>query len=119
ALHVYRDFAGEVATGDSRGDFGDVADLAGQVAGPRVDRGRETFPGTGDAGHVGLTAKAAFGADFAGDASDFGGEGTQLLDHCVQRFFELQNFATDVDRDFAGEVAAGDGGGDFGDVSYL
>ena len=48
-----------------------------------------------------MSAEAAFGADFAGHAGDFGGERAQLLDHRVERFFELQDFAAHVDRDFA------------------
>ena len=119
ALHVDGDLAGEVAAGDGGGDFGDVADLRGEVAGHGVDRVGEILPGAGDAGHDGLSAELAVGADFAGDARDFRGEGAQLVDHRVDGFFELQNFAADVDGDLAGEVAAGHGGGDFGDVADL
>src|SRR6185437_8207144 len=34
-------------------------------------------------------------------------------------FFELEDFAPDVDGDLAGEVAGGDGGGDLRDVAHL
>src|SRR5262249_17501569 len=70
-------------------------------------------------GHVGLAAKAAFGTYFARHARHFAGKGAKLLDHGVERFFELQNFAAYVDGDFAREVAAGDGGGDLSDVADL
>ena len=63
--------------------------------------------------------KPAFAADFAGDARHFGSKGAQLIDHGVDGFFELQNFSADVDGDFARKVAAGHGGGDFGDVAHL
>ena len=33
--------------------------------------------------------------------------------------FSCKNFATNVDGDFAGKIAIGDGGCDFGDVSHL
>ena len=66
-----------------------------------------------------LTAEFAVGADFASDAGDFGGEGAELIDHRVDGVFQFENFALHVDGDFAGEVAAGDGGGDFGDVADL
>ena len=102
AFHVDGDFAREVAAGHGGGDFGDVADLAGEVSGHGVDRVGEVLPGAGDAGDVGLTAETAFATDFARDASDFGGEGTELLDHGVECFFELKNFAADVDGDLFG-----------------
>ena len=119
ALHVDGDLAREVAAGHGGGDFGDVADLGGQVAGHGVDGVGQILPGAGDAGYDGLAAEFAVGADFAGDAGDFGGERAQLIDHRVDGFFELKDFAADIDRDLAGKVAAGDGGGDFGDVADL
>jgi hypothetical protein len=70
-------------------------------------------------GHDGLTAELAFGADFARDARDFGRERTQLMNHRVDGFLELQNLAADVDRDVLGQVAVGDGDRDLGDVPDL
>src|SRR5581483_8087442 len=102
-----------------RRDFGDVADLCGEVAGHGVDRVGEILPGSGHTGDDGLTAELAVGADFAGDAGDFGGEGAKLIDHRVDGFFEQEDFAADVDGDFARKVAGGDGGGDFSDVADL
>ena len=57
------------------------------------------LPGAGDAGHVGLAAQPAFGADFAGHARHFAGERVQLVHHRVDGFFQQQNFAADVHRD--------------------
>ena len=51
--------------------FGDVAHLAGQVAGHRVDAVGQVLPGAGDAAHQRLTAELAFGADFARHARHF------------------------------------------------
>ncbi len=119
ALHVHRDLARQVAAGHGRGHFGDVAHLAGQVAGHGVDRVGQVLPGAGHAGHVGLAAQPAFGADFARHARHFAGEAVELVHHRVEGFFELQNFAAHVDGDLARQVAAGDGGGDFGDVAHL
>ncbi len=119
ALHVHGDLAREVAAGHGGGDFGDVADLGGEVAGHGVDGVGEILPGSGHAGHVGLPAKPAFAADLAGHAGDFAGETVELIDHGVERLFELQDFAAHVDGDLAGEVAAGDSRGHFGDVSHL
>ena len=101
ALHVDRDLARQVAASHGRRHLGDVSDLGRQVSGHGVHRVREIFPGTGDAGHVGLSAEPAFGTDFASHARHFGGERAQLLDHRVQRLFELQNFAAHVDGDLA------------------
>ena len=119
ALHVDRDLARQVAAGDGRRDFGDVSDLAGEVSGHGVDGVGEILPRSGDAGHVGLSAESTFGTDFAGHAGDFAGEPVELVDHRVEGFFQLQDFAAHVDRDFARQIAAGDGCRDFGDVSNL
>ena len=119
ALHVHGDLAREVAPSHGGRDFGDVADLRGEVAGHGVDRVGQILPGSGHAGHVGLTAQAAFAADFAGHAGDFAGETVELIDHGVERLFELQDFAAHIDGDLARKVAVGDGRGHFGDVAHL
>ena len=119
AFHVHRDLAGQVAAGHGGGDFGDVSHLAGEVAGHRVHRVGKILPRAGDPGHVGLTAESAFRSDFARHARDFSGERIELIHHRVDGFFQQQNFAADVDRDFLGKIAAGDGGCNFGDVSDL
>src|SRR5581483_8067498 len=91
----------------------------GQVAGHRVDAVSEILPGSGDAGDDGLAAELAVGADLAGDAGDFGGEAAELIDHGVDRFFELQNLAAHVDGDFFRQFAVGHGDGDIGDAAHL
>src|SRR4029078_9129328 len=48
-----------------------------------------------------------------------GGEGVELVNHRVERVFQLQNFAAHVDRDLARKVATGDGGRHLGDVADL
>src|SRR5262249_30099035 len=100
-------------------DFGDVADLRRKVHRHGVDGIGEILPSACDTGDVGLTAKATFGADFAGDAGDFAGKGAKLLDHGVERFFELQDFAANVDGDFSAVAAPGFGGGALGDFAAL
>src|SRR5258705_3008014 len=119
ALHVHGNLAGQVAARHGGGDFGDVADLGGEIAGHRVDVVGEVLPGAGGAGHVGLAAEPAFGADFAGHARHFAGEAVELVDHGVERFLQLKDFAAHVDRDFSRQVAAGDRGCDLGDVADL
>src|SRR6202044_754289 len=119
AAHVDRDLAGQVAAGDGGGDFGDIADLSGQIRGHRIDRVGQVLPGTADAGHVGLAAELAFGADLAGDARHLSGEGVELVHHGIKRVFELQNLAAHVDGDLAAQIATRHGGGDFGDVTHL
>src|SRR5208337_2015068 len=47
AAHGDRDFLGQVAVGNGRGDLGDVPNLRGQVGGHRVDRVGEVLPGAG------------------------------------------------------------------------
>ena len=119
AAHIDRDLVRQVAVGDGDRHFGDVAHLAGQVAGHRVDVVGQVLPGAGDAGHVGLAAELAFGADLARHAGHFRGEGVELIDHRVDGVLQLEDFALHVDGDLARQVAAGDGGRDLGDVADL
>src|SRR5204862_301697 len=119
APHVDGDLARQVAAGDGGRHFGDVAHLAGEVGGHRVHAVGQILPGAGDAEHRGLAAEPAFGADLARHAGDFTGEGVELVHHGVDGFLQLQNFAADVHRDLLRQVAAGDGGGDVGDVADL
>jgi hypothetical protein len=102
-----------------RWHLGDVAHLSREVVGHEIDRVRQIFPGSGHAGHNGLSTQFAVGADFAGHARDLRSEGAELIDHRVDRFLELQNFAAHIDGDFLGEVAIGHGDGDFGDIADL
>ena len=51
ALDVDGDLLRQIAVGDGRGDFGDVAHLRGQVAGHQVDVVGEVLPRAGDALH--------------------------------------------------------------------
>ena len=119
ALDVDGDFFRQVAVGNRNRHVGDVTDLSGQVAGHGVHAIGQIFPSAGDAGDDGLAAELAVGADFTGDAGDFGGESIQLIDHRVDGVFELEDFAFDVDGDFFRQVAVGHGDGDVGDVSDL
>src|SRR5262249_50438730 len=114
-----RDLPGEVTAGNGGGDIGNVADLAGQGAGHGVHRVREVLPPAGRGWHDRLTAQLAVGAPLAGYAGDFRGEGTELVHHGVESVFQHEDFASHVHGDLAGEVAAGDGGGHFGDVAHL
>ena len=119
ALDVDGDLAREVALGDGRRHVGDIADLAGQVRGHRVDVVGQVFPGAGDAGHGGLAAELAVGADLAGHAGHFGGERAELLDHRVDGLFQLQDLAANGDGDLLRQVAVGDGDRHLGDVADL
>src|SRR5207249_3242856 len=47
------------------------------------------------------------------------GEGVESVDHRVDRVLELEDLASDVDRDLLGQVALGDRGRDLGDVADL
>src|SRR5439155_17468723 len=119
ALDVDGDLLREVAARHRGGDVGDVAHLRGEVAGHRVHAVREVLPGPGHAPDVGLTSELAFRAHLAGHARHLGGEAGELVHHRVDRGLQLQDLALDVDGDLLGQVAAGDGGGDVGDVADL
>ena len=119
ALRLHGQALRQVAVGDGGDDLDDAADLLGEVRGHDVDVVGEVLPRAGDAGHVGLAAEPAVGADLARDARDFGGERVELVDHRVDGVLELEDLALDVDGDLAREVAARDGGRDLGDVADL
>ena len=119
ALGVDRDLLREVAVGHRRGDLGDVAHLAGEVVGHRVDRVRQALPGARDARHLRLPAELALGAHLAGHAGDLGRERRQLVDHRVDGLLQLQDLAAGVDRDLLRQVAVGHRRRDLGDVAHL
>jgi hypothetical protein len=119
AADVHRDLLRQVALGDGGRDLSDVAHLGREVRSHEVDVVGEVLPRSGDAGHLSLSAKLAFGADFARDAGHFAGEGVELVDHRVDGRLQFENFATDIDRDLAREVASGDGRRYVGDVADL
>ena len=119
AAHVDRDLARQVAAGHRGRHFGDVAHLVGQVARHRVHRVGQVLPRAGDTGHHRLTTQSSFCADFLRDARDFRRKRPQLIDHRVDGFLQLQNFSTNVDRDLARQVAAGDRDRDLRDVANL
>src|SRR5262249_60104145 len=110
----------QITFGHRSGHLGDVAHLAGEVAGHGVDVVGQVLPGAGDAFHLGLPAELALGADLAGHAGHFRGEGAQLIDNCdVDGIFQLHDLALDIDGDLFRQVAVGHGGGDLGDVAPL
>src|SRR5947209_644131 len=119
ALHIDRDFPGQVAARHRSRDLRDVAHLSRQIAGHRIDRVRQILPGAGDTRDLRLTAEPPFGADLTGNAGHLAGEAVQLVDHRVQRFLQLKDLAAHVDGDLAGQVAIGDRRRDLGDVAYL
>ena len=119
AAHVDRDLARQVAARDRRGHMRDVAHLVGEVAAHGVHRVGQVLPGAGDARHDGLAAELAVGADLARHARDFRGERTQLIDHRIDGFLELQDFAAHVDRDLFRQVAVRHRDRHFGDVADL
>jgi len=119
ALHVHRNLAGQVALGHSGRHFGNVTHLRGEVGGHGIDVVGQVLPRAGHAGHGGLPTEFAFGTDFASHARHFGGESVQLVHHDVDGVFEFENFTFDVHRDFAGEVATGDGSRHLRDVTDL
>ena len=85
----------------------------------RVDAVGQVLPGAGHALHLGLAAQLAFGADFAGHAGHFGGEGAELVDHRVDGLggaqeLALQRPVVDLQRHRLRQVALGDGADDAG-----
>src|SRR5207248_1126334 len=119
ALGLDGDLLGQIAAGDGGGHLGDVANLAGEVAGHEVDVVGEVLPRAGHAFDLGLPAELAFGADLAGHAGDLGRERRQLVDHGVHGGGEGEELAGGAAGGVRGQVAVGDGGGHLGDVADL
>ena len=119
AAHVDRDLLGQVAVRHGDRHVGDVAHLAREVGRHRVHVVGEVLPRARDAGHRGLAAELAFGADLARHARHFRRERRELVDHRVHGFLELQDLALHVDGDLAAQVAARDGRRHVGDVAHL
>src|SRR5207247_688527 len=107
AMDVEGNFLGEVAVSHGDRNFGDVADLSGEITRHEIDALGEILPNAAHIANLRLAAELAFGADLAGNAGDFGRERIQLIDHRVDRFFELQDLAADIDGDLLREVAIG------------
>ena len=109
ALHVDRDLLAQVAVGHRGGHLGDVAHLAGQVAGHQVDVVGQVLPDAADLdGHRGGLTELAFGADLAGDPRHLGDEPVELVDHRVDRVLQLEHLAAHVGGDLLAQVAVGD-----------
>ena len=121
AANVDRNLAGQVTARHSRGDFSDVTNLTGKVAGHQVHIVGEVFPSTGNVGNLRLSAEFAFRSHFAGDARHLGGEHAELLNHCVDKVgrtqkLAFQRTAIHVQANSLSQVALGhgcDGAGDF------
>src|SRR5262249_26413322 len=87
------------------GNFGNVADLGGEIGGHRVDIVGEVLPGATDARHDRLHTQFAFRSHFACNARDLRREGIELVHLRVNGVFQLQDFAFHVHRDLARQVA--------------
>ena len=66
-----------------------------------------------------MAAEFPFGTHFAGHASYFRGERTELIDHRIDGVLELQNFALHVHGDLLGKVAGSHGFGHVGNIAHL
>src|SRR5207302_1634389 len=106
AADVDRDLLGQVAHGDRGGDLGDVAHVRREVAGHEVDVVGEVFPDPHHALYLRLSAQLAFGTDLTGHPGDFRSKGVELVDHDVDRFFQLPDLAMGFDLNLLREVAA-------------
>jgi hypothetical protein len=93
------DLAGKLSFGDRCGDFRDIADLTGQVAGHEIDVVGQVFPGTSNTSDLCLSTKLSFRPYLTGHTCHLRSERTKLIDHRVNCIFQLQNFPAYVNRD--------------------
>src|SRR5206468_3534097 len=64
-------------------------------------------------------AEATLRTDLAGHAGHFGGERAELVHHRVDRVFQLEDLALDINGDLLRQVAGSDGGRHGSDVAHL
>ena len=93
--------------------------MRGQISGHEVHVIGEILPGSGHPLHFGLSAELSVRANLTSHARHFAGEGIKLVHHRVDGVLQLENFALNIDGDFAGEVAIGDRGSHLGDIANL
>jgi len=91
--------------------------LRSEVAAHGVDRIGQVLPCPRHARNDGPHAEPALRPYLTRYAGDLGSERAKLLDHRVDRFFELQDLAADVDSNLLGEIAVGHGDGNFSDIA--
>ena len=109
----------QIAFGHGRRDFGDRADLSGKSRGHAVDVVGQIAPRAGCAGHLRLAAEFSFDTDFAGYRRDLIGEGGQRVDHVVDRFGQLCDFAFCFEYEFSFQVSVCDSGHDLRNTAHL
>ena len=107
ALGLEDKFSFQISVRDVGHDFGDTADLSREIRRHKVDVVGQIFPRSADAAHLRLAAELAFGADLARHANHFRSKAVELIDHSVDRVFQLQNLALHVHGDFSAQVAVG------------
>src|SRR6185436_13642340 len=119
AFGVHRELLLEVAVGHRRHDLCDTAYLVGQVTGHEVHVVGEVLPRARDPFHFRLAAELPFSAYLAGHTRHLRRKGVELVQHRIDRVFQLPDLAFHVHGDLLGEVAVGHGGGHRGDVAHL
>jgi len=119
ALNVYRDLLREVSVCNSGSNKSDVTHLGSKVRRHEVDVVGKVFPDTGDALHLGLASQFSFRTYFAGNARYFGSKRGKLVDHRIDRVFQVEDFALDVYRNLLREVSVCNGGSNERDVTDL
>ena len=109
ALDVGGDLLAQVPVRHRGGHLGDVADLAGEVAGHQVDVVGQVLPDAADLDrHRRRLTELALGPHLAGDAGHLGDEAVELVHHRVDRVLQLEHLAVHVGGDLLAQVAVGD-----------
>ena len=96
-----------------------LRNLRREIRGHGIDVVGQVFPGTGNTGHLRLSAQPSLGAHLARHAGDFAGKRIELIDHGVHGLLEFQDFSGDIDRDLARQIAARHGRRHLRNVSHL
>ena len=119
AFYIDSDLFRKIATGDGCRHLGNVADLSGQVSGHRIHTVGQIFPRPSNTFHSRLTAKNSFRTHLASNARYLRCKRAELVNHRVDRVFQLRDFAFHIDCDLPRQIAIRDGGRDERNVANL
>ena len=119
ASGLYLDGTRQIALGHRRRDFGNRANLRGEVGGEQVDVAGEILPRAGRTGDVRLTTEPPVHTDFARHVGNLIGKGCERSSHVVNGVSECRNLTFRLHSQALSQVAVRHGGHYFYDATDL
>src|SRR2546429_5344613 len=93
-------FLRQITARDRRRYLGDIATLSCEISRHHIHVVGKVLPCSRNSSHVCLPTQLPFAANLPGYASHFGRKRTKLINHRVDRVFELQDLTSNVHGDF-------------------